>query len=725
MNRISTLLCGTAALLMPAAASAQSAGDDSAAPAANASASTDDVVVTAQRRSERLVDVPLSVDAISTEEMATKQINSVFDLGKTVTSLRFEGQAPSFMPTLRGVGTLVLGGSIDASVPVYLDGVYLPNTRGMNFDLPNIDGMQVLKGPQGTLFGRNSTGGAILITTAAPSDTPTGRFKVGYGEYNDLRLSGYMSGPLSDTIAAGISVNYRKSDGYTKNIVTGAGDDAPARMFDIRPEIRFTNNAGFSLRLIYEHSFAFDATALGLNNPDGYSLLVSIPNLVPGTTAIVAHKPWETSANMKPVNRNVGDSGLAILDWAISDTLKLKNTLNYRHDRNDFAADADLSNVTAVNVRSSELYKTFSEEMTLNGKNGHLDWVAGVYYYNGTIQDADPGNYVVIAPDPTAQGNLQHIKSETVAIFADGTYEVTPGLFLTAGGRYSTERKDISLADFATGAPAPLPNDEPSHYRWNSFTPRATIRYQIDAGTNVYASYSRGYKTGTYAGSPPLLVRPEHLNAYEVGFKHSSPIFSANAAAFYYDYKDMQVSAVDVLSNQTKAVNAEKARTYGAELEMTFHPVPAWRLSMGGAYLNARFVRFENAPLFVPVGSGSWITVPASANNTVMPRAPKWTGNFSTSYDIDIGSGIIQLAANANASSKLYNVASEEFPVKGYAEVGANISYTTADKHWRAEFYVTNLTNHARPVQLQGGPVGTYAIWAPPRTFGGSLSYNF
>ncbi|QKS01110.1 TonB-dependent receptor [Sphingomonas sp. CL5.1] len=695
---------------------------DKATQATSAPVSGDDVVVTAQRRSERLVDVPISVNAVSTDEMDVKQINSVFDLGKSVTSLRFEGQAPVFMPTLRGIGTLVIGGALDASVPVYLDGAYLPNTRGMNFDLPNVNGMQVLKGPQGTLFGRNSTGGAILITTSGPSDTLTGRFKVGYGEFNDLKLSGYLSGPISDNIAAGLAVSYRHSNGYTKNIVTGSNNDAPARMFDIRPDIRFTNNDGFSLRLIYEHSYAFDATALGLNNPDGYALLVAMPDLVPGTHAIVAHKPWETAADLKPVNRNVGDSGLAIIDWEISDSLKLKNTVNYRHDRNDFAADADQSDIALVHVGGSEIYKTFSNELTVNGKNGNLDWVSGVYYYNGVTQDADPRNLIFGVSTP---GNLQRIKTQTFAVFVDGTYEVTPGLFLTAGGRYSTERKDIRLRDGATGDPVALPNDEPSNFRWNSFTPRAAIRYQIDAGTNVYASYSRGYKTGTYAGSPPLLVRPEHINAYEIGFKHSSPMFTMNAATFYYDYKDMQVSAVDVLSNQTKAVNAEKARTYGAELEMTFHPIPAWRLSVSGAYLNAKFTRFDNAPYFEQVGGGSWQTVARSANDTWMPRSPKWTANIATSYDIDIGSGIIQFAANANASSKLYNVASEEFPLNSYAEVGANVSYTTADKHWRAEFYVTNLTNNARPVQLQGGPVGTYAIWAPPRTVGGSLSYNF
>ncbi|MGC4252518.1 MAG: TonB-dependent receptor, partial [Sphingobium sp.] len=628
-------------------------------------------------------------------------------------------------PTLRGVGTLLLSGSLDASVPVYVDGVYLPNTRGMNFDLPGIDSMQVLKGPQGTLFGRNSTGGAILITTAEPSETLTGRFKVGYAKYNDLRLQGYMSGPITDNIRAGLSVSYRKSDGYTKNIVTGSKDDARAKMFNIRPDILLTNNEGLSVRLIYEHSYAFDTTALGLNNPDGYEGVTTlVPTYLPNNTepVIVAHKPWTTAANTKPVNRNIGDGGAAILNWEMNDELTLKNVTSYRADQNRFIADADLSNVSFFDVGNDVYYRTFSNEMTLNGKIDKLDFVAGLYYYWGKVWEAN--SYALYFGVPNA-GTFQHIRSKTAAAFLDVTYEVAPNLFVTAGGRYSTERKDYALLDGASGDWIVTPG-LPDHKRWNSFTPRAAIRYQIDPRTNVYASYSRGYKTGTF--SSQTLIDPEHMNAYEVGFKHGSREFSLNAAAFYYDYRGVQVTAVDA-KNPAKqnSVNAEKARTYGAEVELTFRPIPEWSISVAGAYLNAKFIRFANAPKFVHDSTqpGTWTTENADASGTVMPRSPKWSGNFATSYDIDVGSGIVQLSANVNAATKNYNVANLGFPVHSYAEVGANISYTTADQHWRGELFVTNLTNHARPQQYQGGPLGTYAIWAPPRVFGASLSYNF
>ncbi len=729
--KISTLLCGAMLTMLPNFAMAQA---DPAQSEGQKTGDFGDIIVTAQRRAERLVDVPVSVNAISAEEMQVKQINSVFDLGKSVTSLRFEGQAPTFMPTLRGVGTLLLSGSLDASVPVYVDGVYLPNTRGMNFDLPGVNGMQVLKGPQGTLFGRNSTGGAILITTSEPSGTLTGRFKIGYAKYEDLRVQGYLSGPITDHIRAGLSVSYRKSDGYTKNIVTGADDDARAKMFNIRPDILLTNNEGLSVRLIYEHSYAFDTTALGLNNPDGFEGMTALAALFGLEKPIIATKPWQTSANSEPINRNVGDSGAAILNWEMSDELTLKNVTSYRADKNRFLADADLSQLSFFDVGNDVFYRTFSDEMTLNGKIGKLDYVAGLYYYWGKVWDADNGRAVFFG-QPSTGGNFQHIKAETAAAFLDMTYEVAPNLFLTAGGRYSTERKDYSLVNSVTGLAIPIEDipdipdlNLPDHKRWNSFTPRAVVRYQIDAGSNVYASYSRGYKTGTYSGAAPVLIDPEHLDAYEVGFKHSSHRFSITSAAFYYDYRNVQVTAVDANNPaRTNSVNADEARSFGAELEGSFRPTPEWSISMGVAYLNAKFVRFADAPKFVPSPDlpGTWTTVNVSADGTRMPRSPKWSGNFATSYDIDVGSGIVQLSANVNAATKNYNVANLGFPVGTYAEVGANISYTTADTHWRGELFVTNLTNHDRPQQYQGGPLGTYAIWAPPRVFGGSRSYNF
>lgn len=721
--RVSTLLCGVMVAFIPAQGFAQATPAGEPAEAAASPDNSGDIIVTAQRRAERLVDVPISVNSIGSDELEVKRIDSVFDLGKSVTSLRFEGQAPSFQPTLRGVGTLVQGGGVDASVAVYVDGVYLPNTFGLNFDLPNVENIQVLKGPQGTLFGRNATGGAILITTAQPSFEYTGRLRASYARFDDLRLQGYVSGPLSKNVAAGLSVNFRRTPGYTTNLANGADNEQRARMFNIRPDIRFSNQDNLNIRLIYEHSYAYDTTTLGLVNSDGYA----VANFLGGRTS---QKFGEIYSEIAPINRSRADSGTAIIDWDVGEHVALKSVTNYRKDSNLFFSDGDASDLPLLAVQSVSRFKTFSQEFTLSGKSDILDWVAGLYYFNSRAAEPDT---LVTQFGVTQIIKSSQIRTRAMAAFGDVTFQPSPGLFLTAGGRFSSERKSLSLLPGGVG-PEIADKD-----RWNSFAPRAVVRYELADNSNVYASYSRGFKSGAFAGFPPNKVDPEKADAFEVGFKHSSPTFSLNAAAFYYNYKDFQVTTFDFSTGQGVTLNAKKQRNMGAELEMTFRPVPAWRISLAGAYLDASFRDFPNATAQVqaavplPLGPGGalvsipgfWVTMPMDASGTRTPRSPKWTGNMSTSYDIDVGSGTVQLAANVAASSSFFNMVNEQFKEPGYAEVGLNISYTTRDTHWRAEAFVSNLTDHKRRQQYQGGPFGTYAIFLPPRVFGGALTYSF
>lgn len=713
----SAVLCGVVIGCVPMAGIAQSApaAGKGAEPAAEPA--TERIEVTAQRRAERPVDVPISVVSIGQEELEKKRIDSIFDLGKSVTSLRFEGQAPSFQPTLRGVGTLVQGGGVDASVAVYVDGVYLPNTFGMNFDLPNVKSVQVLKGPQGTLFGRNATGGAILITTQEPNFESTARLKASYSRFNDLRLNGYVSRPLNEDIAAGISVNYRTSPGYSKNLATGSDDDTRVKMFNLRPDIRFSSG-DLSLRLIYEHNYAFDTSALGLVNVDGYSVASSLG-------ARVGRKFGEFYSDGKPINRNESDSATAIAEWDLGGKRSLKSVTNYRTDSNLFVSDGDVSALPLLEVTSLSKFKTFSQEFTLSGKSTRLDWVAGAYYFNSNA--SEPGTIVKQGGVSTVIKSSR-IKTDAAAAFADATWQAADAVFVTGGLRYSTERKNLSLLPF--GQPPELKDQR----EWSGLSPRAVVRYQLARSDNVYASFSKGFKSGAFAGFPPNLVEPERVKAYEAGFKHSSPLFDLNAALFLYDYRDFQVTTFDFTTNQGKTVNAAKQRNAGLEVDMAFRPTAAWRINLAAAYLDAKFKSFANATkqvqASVPIAPGvsvpgAWISVPQDASNTVTPRSPKWSGNASTSYDFALGAGKLQLSANVAMSSGFYNMMNEQFREPGYAELGMNASYMPADGSWRGDVFVTNLTNHLRRQQYQGGPVGTYAIFLPPRVVGASISYSF
>ncbi|QKS00598.1 TonB-dependent receptor [Sphingomonas sp. CL5.1] len=721
------LLCGTLLTCMPLCAQAETVGNSSpgAEQAASDNAETRDardirdIVVTAQRRAERLADVPVSVNSISQEELQTKHISSLNDLGQSVTSLRFEGQAPQFEPTLRGIGTLVQGGGVDASVAVYLDGVYLPNGAGMGFNLANVSSVQVLKGPQGTLFGRNTTGGAILVTTAEPSFHWTGSVKGTYASYSDGRLEGYVSGPISSNIAVSVSGYYRETPGYMQNVADFNRLDTRAKIFNIRPSILITNNDNFKLRLIYEHSYIFDTTAVTASNPDGYNyaVLAGIPGAVAGSGFP------RYAADGPPTNLTTADAFSAIANYQLSATTSIQNVASYRKDSNLFIVDADQSSAPILTVAQYLKFKTFSDEITISHKSGEIDLVAGANYYN-SIADTPYTYITTFGTKVVIDSNT--IKSEALGLFVDATYQPVNGLFLTLGGRYSLESKDISVE--AGGVP-PATED---HHRWNAFTPRAIIRYQIDSGDNIYASYNRGFKPGAYAGYPPVLVKPEHVDAFEAGFKHASPLLDFTAAAFYYKYVDFQVTTYDFSTGLGTTINAPGERSYGFEAETTIRPTHNWRISLAGAYLNAKFTDFKDgnkqikqiAPGF-PDGTGQWVPVPQDATGTVVPRSPKWSGNASTTYDLDVGIGKLQFTGNMTFASSLYNIMNEQFRNPAYVEFGLNASFVPVRGHWKAEVFVTNLTDNHRYLQYQGGPFGTYALYAPPRVVGASLAYNF
>ncbi|MGC4250028.1 MAG: TonB-dependent receptor [Sphingobium sp.] len=671
-----------------------------------------DIIVTAQRRAERLVDVPISISSIDQQELETKRIDSLNDLTKTVTSLRFEANQPGFQPTLRGIGTGMQGGGVDASVAIYVDGVYLPNTSGMSFDLPNVSNIQVLKGPQGTLFGRNSTGGAILISTAEPSSELTGRVKVTYAKFNDIRAQGYISGPLTENISGGLSVYYRKSDGYFRNIFTGSDNDGRIKMFNIRPDILFSNNDNLKVRLIYEHSYNFNASTLPQVNPNGYA----VASFLPG--ALISHEFGKTAADTKPKNLGKTDSGTMIIDWRASDESSFKSVTNYRHDSSDFVWDGDASSLPLLSVDVPIRFKTFSQELTYAYKSGRIDLVSGLYYFRNSVNEP----YLRLNYGPPLMPVLISFnaktaitKTESVAGFADITWEAVNGLFLTGGARYSSEKKKI---DIVVGSTVPHESK-----RWNSFTPRAVVRYELASDTNIYASYSKGFKSGAF--SPPSRVDPETVDAFEAGFKHSSPVFDLNGAAFWYSFKDPQITIFDFKTNTGGAINAGKQRSYGAELETTIRPTPEWRIGLSVAWLNAKFLDFPEATINVPDGLGGFYIVQHDASGTRAPRSPKWSGNASTSYDIDVGAGTVQLAANIGWTSTFYQYANYESRQRGYALVDLNLSFTTADDHWRADLFATNLTNHHYTVQWANATFGTTYLYAAPRVFGASLSYRF
>jgi iron complex outermembrane receptor protein len=249
-------------------------------------------------------------------------------------------------------------------------------------------------------------------------------------------------------------------------------------------------------------------------------------------------------------------------------------------------------------------------------------------------------------------------------------------------------------------------------------------RYQFNANANAYISYSEGFKTGAYTGYPPNLVGPEHVRAYEIGYKQNVDKLVLTAAAFYYDYRDAQVSTFDFQTGLGITVSVPKQADYGAELELAYRLTDSWTVSASGAYLNAQFIEFPNASIMTRLPGGGWGDAPQSANGTPVPRAPNWTGDLSSTYDLRLEPGVVEFTGNVSLTSSFYEYFNRQFVQPGYAKVDLGGAFIPNDAHWRFSVFVTNLTDVHNRVQYNGGPTGLVAFYAAPRIFGGSVKYK-
>lgn len=714
-------------------------------PAASSDAIVDDaIIVTAQRRSERLEDVPMSVSVVSGDAIGKSGALTLHNLQSVVPGVFVGFSGSNTQPSIRGVTTIVAGGSAENNVATYIDGFYVGDPAGVNVDLANIATVQVLKGPQGSLYGRNATGGAILIGTLAASKVWTGKVEAGYASFDEKTFSGYLSGPLSDRIRVSLVGYSRAADGYLY-----LADPATGRKTD-KPAVPTKNQ---SVRVKLEADLTEDLTlTLGYNFG-----LVNDPRTLSFTP--YAHIPASIPASALPISRDLdikaynGDlhyldkmhEGTVSLSWDTAiGTLKARG--GYARTTLNTSFDVDGSYLNLSQNLSLGKYDTYQAGMdyTITAID-KLDLVIGGDYYNDDrnldpIQTYTNGNLSVLSGTRT--------KREAYAGYVDATYHLSDALTISAGGRYSHERvRYLAYAlSAATGLYTARPTDSSASF--SKFTPRATIRYEVAPQASIYASYSQGFKSGGWSGPPIVKVRPETINAYELGFKIARRAFRFETAAFYYDYKDIQVAAnirdplctADPCGIRPVTTNGPKSEIYGIDGQLTLTPVDRLNVSLGLAYLHARYLSFPNAN-----GIGLNGATNLNINNQVqdwsnqqMPRSPTFSGNFNIDYTVPTTFGEIVLAANATAmgshvvvNPSLYGplagslAKQQRYRQDGYVMVNAQIGWTDPGDHFSLTAFVRNLTNERYLIGSTGGGFGDYATLASPRVFGVRAGYKF
>ena len=688
-------------------------GADAQGAASDASVDTGEIVVTAQRRSERLVDVPIAVTAVTGVALQESGVTSSAQLGQVVPGLRLDLSGAFFQPTVRGVGSATAGVGLSSNVATYIDGIYRPSQFSTNFELADIESIQVLKGPQGTLFGRNATGGAILVMTEDPKFTPNARGTISFGRYDTFRGTVAASAGLTDKIALGISGVYARSDGFVEDINTGR-DAGDYERYQLRAKLLFKPTDDISFLLSGEHFRARDNNVIAFTAFDSRTFARPFVPVVPtgrGEMASDIEPRYEVKRNAVSLRSIFGLGGLTLTSI----------TAYADEEVPDQYIDFDATELPGLAVNIPFTEKTFTQEVTLaSASNQRLTWLLGLYYFwdEGIIPHYD----VSIGGAPSFNYFSVGVTTRAYAAFADATYAVTDKLFLTLGGRYSTEKQK----GFYQILPPSFPVINATE-KFSGFTPRAVIRYEFAPRSNVYLSYNKGFKAGGFAPTTFDLTpfKNETINAYEIGLKLARSRFSLETSAFYYDYTNLQIA------NYTTGVgvitNAAQSKIYGADIQVTGYITNQFKLLAGVAYTNSEYTDFPDATTYPGTGlPGDPVTVGTTdASGNPLVRTPKWTGTFTASYDQPVGSGNLRFFSNYYLTSGFNFDAPGQFRQKGYGLLSGRITYTPANKAYSVGVFGNNLTDTKYLTQVLPFSGAILQTYGTPLTYGVELGFEF
>ncbi len=714
MHGIATLTLGLATALGAAAQEAPPAQTADSGELAT-------VLVTAQKRSERLEDVPLSVAVVSGDQLAAQGILNTTSLTQAVPGLNMAEVGVYLVPNIRGVTTSITGPGADSNIAFYIDGIYQPSEAMNVFDLPDVDRIEVLKGPQGTLFGRNATGGAIQVFTRDPSFTPTLSVLGSAGTYAvgglDYRSSLFVSGPLlGDSVAGSLSANYEHSDGYEWNDLydrrlgfqnlTLHGK----LLWQLSPAAKFVLSGAYATR--------DDYSALPLSAMNGNLLARSIdPSIVAPADG------YHTIQNFLPHLKSQYFSGnlRGEFDLGIG---KLTSLTSYQ-DSDVYLnnADSDASPLSLLHFYNPSYDESASQEFDFASSwSGPLSAVGGLYYFHDDAAYA-PLNIINVI-------DFQARNTTTAeAVFAELTYAATSKLSFVGGLRYSDEHRHGYVSVL------PAPYGTLGEKNWNSVTPRGSVRYTLADQTNVYFTYSTGFKSGLFdtVAFNPNPINPEKIKSYELGFKTRGDNFSFDAAAYYYDYTNLQVGAFVGGLNITQ--NAGKAEIAGLDSNFAYHLTRDLNLQAGVSWIpKASYVDYQDADASVPLTSSPTTGLPCTAcgNTDVsinadgyrMTRTPKVTANLSLAWTHHYGQGELGVTPSLYYSSS-YNIEiTGRIPQASYTNLNAEVFW--AQDHWRFSLWGKNLTDNRRVSLVQQiGADGDLVNYLPPLEFGVAARFTF
>ncbi|SCW66571.1 iron complex outermembrane recepter protein [Sphingobium faniae] len=677
-----------------------------------------DIVVTAQRRSERLQDVPIAVTAISGEALSRKGLTDTQQLAGAVPGLTFTTVGASGTPFIRGVGSNAGDTSSEPSVATYVDGVYIATPNANVFEFNSVENIEVLKGPQGTLFGRNATGGVILVTTRNPSFEPSVEGRIGYANYDTITGSAYLTSGITDNIAFNVAGQVRdQGRGYGRNIFSGH-------------ETYYRHNASIRAKLLFNLGEDTQAILQGdyarIRTGGGY---LQVPNGVVAPDGVIQNldrfdtRAGEEDSRAEKINTRTRGLGLTVThDFS---NFSVKSITSLRRNTGREYADVEGAPDAQLNLGINLYQHNFSQEVhLLSADDSKIQWLVGGFYYDSTA-GYKPSTLSGSVVGGIVIDILGLIRTRSLSAFAQATAEVLPNTKLTGGLRFTRERQDYRTeTDSSVGLLSPLAR---AHQIFNKPTWRVSLDHKFGEDMLGYVSYNRGIKSGGYPPQAPVTesFRPEQVDAYEAGLK--TQLFDRhlrlNMSAFWYEQKDLQVQIFNGETGPTGVTqNAAAARTRGFDVDFEARPMRNLTFSGGLAYVDGRYKNYGEAASYGQ-SAGGLSTVDASGNRTI--KTPEFSGSFTADLAFPTDSGTFNLSGTALYTGKFYWAADNRPAQDAYTVYNATFRWTTADERFNISLWAKNLTGKKYLAQLLETQFGDLVTQADPATYGITGGFKF
>ena len=728
------LLTSAALWALPVAAQTGTTAEAAPTAASDEGSAIDEIVVTAQKRSESLQRVPLSISALSGDALANRAIDSLTSLATSIPSMTFGSYGGTARISVRGIGFDMINPGGEGRIAYHVDGVYISRpaaTMGTFFDVERVE---VLRGPQGTLYGRNATGGSINVITRKPADHLEGYVELGYGNYNALTAEGAISGPLAEGVGLRLAYTGEHRDGYGKNIVTG-NDIDNARRYGFRGTLsaKLGENGKFDLigDYYHEHDRNYGNHYFGQGNAAITPFGFAFGGVVPTSRRDIAN-------DFDPSNDRTfwGVSGRGELN--VGD-LTLTSVTGYRDSKWKTVTDLDITSAPLSIFSFFEKSHQFSQELQVAGDIGAAKFIVGGYYFNEKITGGSkiPLDAALVFGPPSqfvqgywAQGTFN---TDALAGFGQLDYALSDQFSLTLGARYSWERKKLNdFVQFDLFTPYPPEATDPNAIYQGAnarsetaFTPKFGLQYEPRMGLMFFANVSKGFKSGGFnIGDGNGGFAPETLWSYEAGMKgtFADGRVRINATGFYYDYKNLQVSKV---VNATVPIeNAAASTLYGAEAEITVMPVDGLRIEVAPAWLHSKYTDFRSANPADPFNP-----TPVVLDGNQLIQAPELSLNSSMEYGFAVGSGTLTLRGELNWQDRIYFTPFNEAVVSRPANTKINAFVRYEMGNWNLSVYGRNLANKTT---IASALVNSIAVGLPvsgtlepPRTYCIKIGYHF